>query len=460
MRRGTINMLLGCSLAAGVAGCGAAGAGAEGGAVTFTHQGSEQPPVLSLGTWQYVPPGSGTIPRAASVGVVDPQVNYSLALRTASIKLTGDLPTMDEIKQMETAVLAGSNPKEVYEGLIRKYLNDTPRFTRSMVQYWRDTLRMGGTIQGLVSDTNTLRAVDLEPGPRFAASLTVSGDDMRKLFTQATNTCPTLNDATGVFTAAACTAKDGAEGLAEGDHAGILTQPAFLAHYYSNYAFRRTRVMQEIFNCAKFPAEFAATPERGDGYLYTSPWPLKSVTSIAVPPYSATTQGYTQRKIRANAAGGANTTVTDMKKYTYVSFEPVCANCHTSLNHQAPLFMNFDAIGVLRPRSMVQTPVDDAPFAQLIDYFPAGEKLSYRYLKETPNVKAFGQAMADDPSTARCMIVRAWNRAMSRGDVVNELAIVPDQVVKDVVDQFRGSLKYNLKEALFLIYTHPSFIRY
>ncbi|MCS6912823.1 MAG: hypothetical protein RMK29_11640 [Myxococcales bacterium] len=451
MRRGTTATLFSLGLAASLPGCGGVHPEQDTDrSVEFRHHGVDSPPILQLPDWRYIPPGSGIRTSAGAGGLSDPTVNYSLALRTAAIKLVGELPTLDEIKQMEAAA-STSQAHQVYVSLVRKYINDRPRFARQMVQYWRDTLRMGGSIMGFVSDTNNMRAVDLETGPRFAAQLTVEGSDMRRLFTQDRNTCPTYDVATGNFTPAPCAARDGNEGLQEGEHVGILTHPAFLAHYYSNYAFRRVRLIQELFACHKFPAEFTDKPERGDGYLYVSPWPKFSITSQERPPV------FTERR---RIRGPGFTRVADMRDYAWVRYGFDCASCHATMNHQAPLFMNFDGIGILRTRSMVQTPVDDAPFAQMADYVPAGEKMAWRYQKETPTIRAFGQAMAEDPEVIKCFIIRAWNRAMSRADVVNDLAIVPDAVVRELTEQFRTSLNYNLKEALLLIYTHPTFIRF
>src|SRR5450432_1742015 len=105
------------------------------------------------------------------------QVNYGQALRTASIKLVGDLPTMDELN----AVISAADPSVPYAAQIDKYLAD-PRFSTQMQSFWRDTFKMGGTVN----------AMNLDTAPNFAAQLVVENRSYMELFNATTNTCPTL----------------------------------------------------------------------------------------------------------------------------------------------------------------------------------------------------------------------------------------------------------------------------
>src|SRR4029077_19349351 len=95
-----------------------------------------------------------------------------------------------------------------------------------------------------------------------------------------------------------------------------LTDPGLMAQYYANMAFRRVRFVQETFVCSKFPAEFSATPKPMGAGAYTSPWDFGSIQ------------------------GGAAAKV-NFQDTTAV----ICANCHTTLNHLAPLFGHFDQKG-------------------------------------------------------------------------------------------------------------------
>src|SRR5688572_27803664 len=60
------------------------------------------------------------------------EVDYGHALRIASLKLTGDLPTLAEIKFVSEA----ADQKLAYEAVIDGYLED-PRFTRMIRNFWR-----------------------------------------------------------------------------------------------------------------------------------------------------------------------------------------------------------------------------------------------------------------------------------------------------------------------------------
>jgi len=106
------------------------------------------------------------------------QYNYPAALRTASLRLTGDLPTVAQVEQLAGA----TDMKAAYEALITGMLTDA-RFTRQMLGFWRDTFKMGG-------------AADLDGAPAFATQLTVGNLSSDQLFIATTGTCPTVSGTT------------------------------------------------------------------------------------------------------------------------------------------------------------------------------------------------------------------------------------------------------------------------
>jgi hypothetical protein len=67
--------------------------------------------------------------------------------------------------------------------------------------------------------------------------------------------------------------------------------------------------------------------------------------------------------------------------------------------------------------------------------------------------------MADDTQVARCFMIRAWNDAYSRDDVVNDLALVPDSVIEEMTQYFIAN-NYNMKMAIEKLYTDPNFVRF
>ncbi len=340
-------------------------------------------------------------------------IDYGQAARTAAIKLVGELPTADEA--------AGVTDKASYEALVDKYLAD-PRFSRQVFSFMQDWLKMGGS-NGDMTKTPPLPSTNAAPA--FATELTVKDQDFRQLFTATTNTCTTLDPTTGVFTDAACPV---ANGLVT---AGVLTDPGVMQQMFSNLAFRRVRWVQESFLCTKFPAEFnpAGGVAKGNG-TYVSPWPFESVTGGAA------------AKINFQDASAV-----------------VCANCHSTMNHIAPLFANFNATGVFQTTIQVVVPVLNNPKAVLGDWLPATETLAYRYNKPIASLTDLGAALAADPLTADCQVARVWNWAMDKGEIVNDAAVVPKSVTDAVLAAYTGS-GYHLKAAIKAAFTHDDYVKF
>jgi hypothetical protein len=334
-------------------------------------------------------------------------VDYGQALRIASLKLRGELPTLAEIKFVTEAGDAAAQ-KMAYEATIDAYLED-PRFAGMMRDFFRDAFKMGGG--------------EMDTAPNFAARLVVEGKPFTDLFTATANTCPTFDRASGAFTDGECQ-----QGTAT---VGVLTNPNVMRQFFSNMAFRRVRWVQETFVCTKFPAEWAPPVDIGAAAQYTSPWPFESVASPET--------------------GG----VVNFRDTSAV----ICANCHTTMNHQAPLFAHFDEDGQYQQGLAVPTPVDGAPTARVEDYLPAGEVPAYRLGQPTPDLAAFGAAMANDPAVAECAVARVWNYALGKGDIVAALAVVPTSVVEAQLATFKAQ-NYNLKEVIRAVFTSDDFVKF
>lgn len=494
--------LAGLSGLGALAGCDGTQPGDEpvGRSISYEHAGSA-PTLAGLPDYSYNPSGTGLSSGATPVGAIDRTLDYGMALRTAAIKLTGNLPSLTEIRSLQKAVAANKSdgtaddPMFVYKGIVQGYLNNTVAFNRQMVQFWRNTLRMGGTLTGLFQDMADAdanrRKVSLETAPAFAASLINDNKDMRQLFTQATSTCPTFNSATGTFTPGSCfvaspPAAAGAvvgNNVPEGSQAGILTDPGLMAQYYSNFGFRRARLINELFACTRYPAEFRPQPLQVGSYLYSSPWDFNSVTADADgqrPNFRKLNPATGKNEVVPRPARGVNVTTTTEE---YVNFTGDCRSCHTSLNRRAPLFAGFDQVGFRHPlnKFMVTSTATGSPFALIQEYlFPCNAdptkydtsqackgQLAWRFEgarldsggPAVPDFQTFGKEMANDPQVAKCMMIRAWNYAYSRDDVVNELALVPDSVIQGLTAHFVQQ-GYNYKAALLKLYTDPNFIRF
>ena len=353
---------------------------------------------------------------AGSGSALDSRVlDYGEALRTASLKLVGDLPTMVQIQALEAA----STPAQqatLYAADVDAMLADT-RFSEQMIQYWRDTFKTGDP-----GVTPVKNAPDFDTAATFAAMVVVQGLPYTNILTAATGTCPTY--ANGTFTAASCTNN--------APTSGVLTDPGLQAQYFAHLAFRRVRFVQETFACTKFPAEYSANPVTMGAGVYTSPWPFDSI------------------------AGGPSAPINFQDTSAVI-----CANCHTTLNHIAPLFAYFDDNGkYVAGTIQVQTPIVPPVTSVLSDWLPAGQQ-TFAWRDGTPvtDIPSLGQAIAADPDVTTCAVNRIWDWAFNRGDIVNDLATVPTDVTQSYVHDFTTN-GMNLQKIIREIFTSDDFVRF
>jgi hypothetical protein len=342
----------------------------------------------------------------------DRVVDYNAALRIAALRLTGDLPTMAEINQVANAPDDPSK-KTAYEALIDNYMA-RPSFARQMFYFWRDTFKQGET-------------ATLDTAPALAARLSFENGAYTDLFTKASANCPTFNESTGAFADGEC--NNG------GPQAGVLANPGVMAQFFSNFAFRRVRWVQEVFVCTKFPAEVSANPTNVGGSLpYTGVWPFQSIATIA-------SKGGTGR--------------IDFQDTSAV----ICADCHSTINHVAPLFAYYDMNGAHQGTISVPTPLDGAPLAQMTDYLPSTETTAWRMGVPVADMTALGAAMAADPDVAECGVARIWNWALGKQDIVDALEIVPPDVIASQVMTFQSG-GFKLRDLIRTVYTSDDFVKF
>jgi hypothetical protein len=344
--------------------------------------------------------------------VVKTTVDYGLALRTAAIKLTGNLPTLAEIR--DVAMVPADAQAAAYEKQIDAYMAG-PRFPMQQLVFWRNTFKLGG-------------GAKMDGAPAFAAMLVVSGRPLTDLVTASSGTCATVE--MGGFKAADC--KNGAPAV------GVLTDPGVLTQFFGPMAFRRTRWVQETFLCSKFPAEAGGRSDTYPSGIYTSPWEMNSISGKK-----------TDDKARVD--------------FHETQKGELCANCHATLNHVAPLLAVFDGEGAFKGVQggvfPVITPVPGSPASRLQDWLPAGESTAWRYGQKTPDVKALGAAIAADPGFGRCMATRVWNWALSRGDVI----VDGSTLTPELADELAGALKdanWDARKLLRRVLLSDGFTRY
>ncbi len=352
--------------------------------------------------------------------LADRVLSYTEALRTAAFKLVGNAPTYKQIHDLETS----PSPMNTYTQLIDQLMTDK-RFAAKMVAFWQNTLRTANPPGGSTPSLDT--------APVFAARLLVDGEDMTQLFTQASNTCPSFDPATGLFSDGDC--------VNNSETAGILTNPGLLAHYYGNFAFSRNRLFQEVFACNKQPAEGVdpGVPLGPEGYMYSSPWPFYSIAGE-----------YTD--------GAVN--------FTELS-ATMCANCHSTANHRAILWATYDSSGnYVQPAGTdfmsvlaVPTPVANVPLARNIDFLPPGEGPAWKFGHPVQTLTEMGAEMAVDAEVQRCFVLRAYDYLFSKGDPVYDQAEVPQGVLEPHLQTFVAE-GFNLRATIRAILLSDDFLRF
>ncbi len=364
------------------------------------------------------------------------ELNYSEALRVASLKLVGTLPTLDQIYEVEDEPEA--TKPDVYAALIDDMMGDS-RFDLQMIAYWRSVFKQFGDGIPIDDDDNDMTPPVAVPNRDFAtvfaARMVVEGRPWTDLLTASTGTCPTYDDMLGVFVDGSCTNIASA--------VGVLSDPGTQSLYYGNLAFRRNRHFHEVFLCragnAPGGAEPTDTPSDvgpcGQGSPpanYNSPWPMDSIS------------------------GQCDGAPVDFHEYNATT---VCANCHATWNHRAPLFGNFDALGVQQATVQVRVPVEGAPIALRENWLPPGEPTAWKFGMPAASLADLGQVMADDPEVVQCGVKRMWNYAMSRGDIVDRETPVPSTVVAGFIDDFAAN-NYNMRQVLKDILVSDDFVRF
>ena len=387
--------------------CGTGGAGGTSAAVT-TGSSVTSGGVTSAASTSAGSSGAG----GGLTGTVLDQrkLSYTEALRTASFKLVGNAPTLQQIEDLKSA----PDQAKAYGEQIDAMMSDA-RFVKRMIAFWQNTMRMGGPAGGGKPSRDT--------APTFAARLTVEGQPFTNLFTATSNTCPTFDGKT--FTNGDCV-----NGPVT---AGILADPGLQGQYYGNLAFRRVRFFQETFACRKQPAELSSmpTPIGTSGQSYTSPWKFESI---------------------AGTDNGGQIDFHDISS-------AICANCHGTSNHRAPLLANFDEAGKYQPTIQVQVPVGGLPFALMSDWLPPGEVPAWKLGVPTKDLAELGAAMAADDEVMSCAVSRVWNFAMSKGDIVIDAANIAPEVIAPLYKDFKQN-GYNLRSVIRAAFVHADFVRF
>lgn len=132
VKRSRNHTLMALGVGALLAGCGDAG--------TSSNPGTPRPMDVShVGDATTFNPAASGLPYSATNGTpVDPTVDYHLALRTASLKLRGNLPSLLEQENLKNAIDSGNadDAQNTYESLVKGYINNSPAlFNKQMFHF-------------------------------------------------------------------------------------------------------------------------------------------------------------------------------------------------------------------------------------------------------------------------------------------------------------------------------------
>ena len=358
------------------------------------------------------PPPNGVTTDEWDDKLAEREVDYSAALRIAALRLTGELPTLVEISRVADAADDVAK-RAAYEQLVTAYLAG-PKFTRQMVAFAKDTLRMG-------DDPNKPQ---LDAAPAFYAQVIVDNRSYLDLLTATSGTCPAYDATANTFTASDC--NNG------GTTSGLLTHPAMHEHFFGNLAFRRVRWVQEMFACTTFPAEMAEAPTDVSGATpYTGKFPFTSI------------------------AGKANGGRVDFLSTSSV----ICANCHSNMNHIAPLFAHYDQAGQYSTSFVAPLPLPNEPSVAQSDYLPSGESMAWRFGMPVTDMASLGRVMAADKAIAECAVARVWNWAMGKADIVDGGARVPSATIAEHVTAFVAG-GHKLRDTMYRVFTSDDFVKF
>ncbi len=366
----------------------------------------------------------------------DRELDYNEALRTASLKLVGNLPRVDDIYAL--AQTPDPQKADKYAEMVDAMMAD-PRFAVRMLEYYRGVFKMEG-------DGTKPGHPSRETAPTFAARIMVEGRNWKETLLATQDTCPSYDADTNTFIPGECN-----NGITP---AGVLTDPGIYSLFWGNLAFRRNRFFHETFLCRSGNADGGPEPTDNPSKVgpsgaddapanYNSPWPMNSIVG-----------DYT-----SDLPGGHE--VVNFHAYNATT---ICANCHGTWNHRAPLFAPFDDNGMYVDPAVagfyqVLVPVDGSPNAIRTDWLPDSEGFAWKYNMPVTDLANLGEVMVGDPEVINCAVKRTWNYAMSRGDIVDNNTPVPNKVIKKLAEDFVAN-NYNMRQTLRDILVSDDFVRF
>jgi hypothetical protein len=403
--------------------------------------------------------GNNNAPEPVYTELDDRVVDYNEALRVASLKLSGNLPKLTDVYALADA--DEDEKPAVYTALIDKLLDHTQNtmLPRMLIEHYREVFHIfdadafdgpqAASYNAMMGDGANSR----DAAAVFAAYLIVNNMNQTLLFSSSGQgaeplTCPTYNPVTNVFTPVACNNYNSmtSQGI---QPSGVLTDPAPHIVFFGNLAFRRQRWLHETFMCRSTSASIVPVAEPANPGEEGDP----TCQNIPAEPV----EGYNSVWPFGSISGECNTTRTKYVNFHEWNESTVCADCHATWNHRAPMLAKFTDAGMFSMNGptgsgySVNVPIEGVPFAMLEDWLPTNEPNSanasnfqqtlksgivlawrkgYELTETNPGraLAEMGDKMATDPVVQSCVMARTWNLIMTRGDIVYSNAAVPQQV--------------------------------
>jgi hypothetical protein len=107
----------------------------------------------------------------------------------------------------------------------------------------------------------------------------------------------------------------------------------------------------------------------------------------------------------------------------------------------------------------VETPTAMPVATELGHWLQPGETTSWRFGEQVNDLAELGQAVAADPDVNECVVSRLYNFAMSKEDIVTDLATVPYDVLDEYMITYYQS-GMNLKATLRAMFASADFVRF
>ncbi len=251
---------------------------------------------------------------------------YASALRVASLRLRGRLPTAADTANVT------ENGQTAYDAIVDRYLDRTqnPDLVPQLKAFYSSIFLMAGTVNG----------IDYDAPVNLATYLVVNERPVTEILSAEYCVDGAMNQATCV------------DGAPDGQRAGVIGQKGFLAKFgqADTVNMRRVSVVHQLFACGIYPDGKDTNPSLVRTNVAQTLWPpnpdLNNVPDPSLVPYAddPASPPRLAKKYQTKLPGDSGAE---------------CSMCHSSLNARRPVFTPYDVDGVYdATRTIANNPGD------------------------------------------------------------------------------------------------------